>query len=79
MERSTGCCVTTQQLKMLFWFCFDSVQHQHIKSIYVFILPAFTLTWTQEEANLPLSETDSEQLHALLPKVLDEVSQTTYY
>lgn len=64
-------------LKMLFWFCFDSVQQQHIKSICVFILPAFTLTWTQEEANLPLSETDSQQLHALLPKVLDEASQTT--
>lgn len=32
---------------------------------------------TVDAANLQLSETDSEQLHALLPKVLDEVSQTT--
>lgn len=41
------------------------------------MLRSFTVARTQEEANLPLSETDSEQLHALLPQVLGEVSKTT--
>lgn len=60
-------------------YCFARVLRQHTqkkKSIYAFILRSFTVARTQEEANLPLSETDSEQLHALLPKVLGEVSKT---
>lgn len=66
-------------LKMLiFLFGFASVLHQHTESVYAFILRAFSVARTQEEAHLPLSETDSEQLHALLPKVLGEVSKPTF-
>lgn len=72
-----GCCVTTQQLKRLSLPLLDSVQHQHIKSIYVFMLHLSPSHGHKKRLTFPFSETDSEQLHALLPKTLDEVSQTT--
>lgn len=60
-----------------FLFCFARALHQHRKSIDAFIPCSFSVARAQEEANLPPSEADSEQLHALLPKVLGEGSKTT--